>query len=210
MHTHILCVSLLFVIFLGAGVVSRSTTNNATEISVPSVDDKWEYFLLLLLLGLGGNKIKEKGENNNCSRLSRVYRLKVAVHPPLFSWLVFIYSSKVLLSGNVCRSLAGGFTCVYSAQSSLWLTILIPMTCTHQTRCYPRLTFIPSVSRRSCRSLISSSQGIGENRSDLREYIHSHVLVLLLCIYVVKSQSIRLLCCCCVYSGERERDKWKA
>lgn len=80
MHTHILCVSLLFVIFLGAGVVSRSTTNNATEISVPSVDDKWEYFLLLLLLGLGGkNKIKEKkGENNNCSRLSRVYRLKVA------------------------------------------------------------------------------------------------------------------------------------
>lgn len=78
MHTHILCVSLLFVIFLGARAVSRSTTNNATEISVPSVDDKWEYFLLLLLLGLGGNKIKEKGENNNCSRLSRVYRLKVA------------------------------------------------------------------------------------------------------------------------------------
>jgi hypothetical protein len=54
-HTHILCVSLLFVIFLGAGAVSRSTTNNATEISVPSVDDKWEYFLLLLL-GLGGKK----------------------------------------------------------------------------------------------------------------------------------------------------------
>lgn len=30
--------------------------------------------------------------------------------------------------------------------------------------------------------------------------------MLLLCIYVVKSQSIRLLCCCCVYSGERERE----
>lgn len=55
-HTHILCVSLLFVIFLGAGAVSRSTTNNATEISVPSVDDKWEYFLLLSWLGRKNKK----------------------------------------------------------------------------------------------------------------------------------------------------------